>query len=182
MAVAAVTQQPDAGSGVPATHGSGSGSGNFDIWTKSVGVTSLAASILAENGMIDDVVTLFDGDTVLATRILNIAIGAAITAKPTYLSADESAVQMFLGNQKCPSSPRASEIRKPPIAFGTLGKLNSCRKMGVRGLSGTTRALEQGMFREQKPVVGLRSCATGRRARTRRTSYRTPSCGRHSSM
>ena len=110
MAVVAVTQQPDAGSGVPATHGSGSGSGNFDIWTKSVGVTSLAASILAENGMIDDVVTLFDGDTVLATRILNIAIGAAITAKPTYLSADESAVQMFLGNQKCPSSPRASEI------------------------------------------------------------------------
>ncbi|MEI3011925.1 MAG: hypothetical protein V8T46_06790 [Sutterella seckii] len=55
-----------------------------------MGVTALAASILDQNGMIDDLLELFDGDVNLVTRLLNIAMGAAITAKPTYLSADES--------------------------------------------------------------------------------------------
>ena len=66
-----------------------------DIQTKSVGVTALVASILDQNGMIEDALEMFGGDLVTTTRLLNIAIGAAITAKPTYLSADESKVQMF---------------------------------------------------------------------------------------
>ena len=48
-----------------------------------MGVTALAASILDQNGMIDDLLELFDGDVNLVTRLLNIAMGAAITAKPT---------------------------------------------------------------------------------------------------
>jgi len=83
-----------------------------DIQTKSVGVTALVASILDQNGMIEDALEMFGGDLVTTTRLLNIAIGAAITAKPTYLSADESKVQMFLGNQTCPTSPRASELHQ----------------------------------------------------------------------
>ena len=77
-----------------------------------MGVTALAASILDQNGMIDDLLELFDGDVNLVTRLLNIAMGAAITAKPTYLSADESKVQMFFGNTTCPTSPRASELHQ----------------------------------------------------------------------
>ena len=57
---------------------------DFEIKTKAVGVTALAASILDQNGMIDDLLELFDGDVNLVTRLLNIAMGAAITAKPTY--------------------------------------------------------------------------------------------------
>ena len=70
--------------------------------------------ILDQNGMIDDLLELFDGDVNLVTRLLNIAMGAAITAKPTYLSADESKVQMFFGNTTCPTSPRASELPDRP--------------------------------------------------------------------
>lgn len=83
-----------------------------DIQTKSVGVTALVASILDQNGMIEDALEMFGGDLVTTTRLLNIAIRAAITAKLTYLSADESKVQMFLGNQTCPTSPRASELHQ----------------------------------------------------------------------
>lgn len=83
-----------------------------EVQTKSVGVTSLAAAILRENGFVDDVIATFNGDKKTAQQVLNIALGAAITAKPTYLSADESAVQMFFGNDKCLSSPRASELHK----------------------------------------------------------------------
>lgn len=72
-----------------------------------MGVTALAASILDQNGMIDDLLALFDGDVNLVTRLLNIAMGAAITAKPTYLSADESKVQMFLAIR------RAQHLRAP---------------------------------------------------------------------
>ena len=61
---------------------------DFEIKTKAVGVTALAASIFDQNGMIDDLLELFDGDVTLVTRLLVIAMGAAVTAKPTYLSAD----------------------------------------------------------------------------------------------
>ena len=83
-----------------------------DVRTKSVGVTALAAAILRESGMIQDVLQIFGGDVKLAQRVLNLALGAAITAKPTYLSADESKVQMFFNDMKCPTSPRASELHK----------------------------------------------------------------------
>lgn len=85
---------------------------DFEIKTKAVGVTALAASILDQNGMIDDLLELFDGDVTLVTRLLNIAMGAAVTAKPTYLSADESKDQMFFGNSTCPTSTRASELHQ----------------------------------------------------------------------
>ncbi len=88
------------------------GKPDVEIKTKSVGVTALAASILDQNGMIDDLLEMFDGDVTLVTRLLNIAMGAAITARPTYLSADESKVQMFFGNASCPTSPRASELHQ----------------------------------------------------------------------
>lgn len=81
-----------------------------EIVAKSVGVTALAAGILHENGMVEDVKELFEGDVAKATKLLNIALGAAITAKPTYLSADEAKVQWFMGKGVCPTSPRASEI------------------------------------------------------------------------
>lgn len=85
---------------------------DFEIETKSVGVTALAASILERNGMIDDLLEMFDGDVDLVTRLINISMGAAVTARPTYLSADESKVQMFFGNKACPTSPRASELHQ----------------------------------------------------------------------
>lgn len=62
--------------------------------------------------MIDDLLELFDGDVTLVTRLLNIAMGSAVTAKPTYLSADESKVQMFFGNTTCLISPRAGELHQ----------------------------------------------------------------------
>ena len=83
-----------------------------EIQTKSIGVTALAAAILDTNGMIDDALDMFGGDVNTVTQLLNIAMGAAITAKPTYLSADESRVQLFFGNQLCPTSPRASELHQ----------------------------------------------------------------------
>ena len=83
-----------------------------EIQTKSIGVTALAAAILDTNGMIDDALAVFGGDVNTVTQLLNIAMGAAITAKPTYLSADESRVQLFFGNQLCPTSPRASELNQ----------------------------------------------------------------------
>lgn len=86
---------------------------NFEIETKSVGVTALAASILECNGMIEDLLDMFDGDVDLVTRLINISMGAAVTAQPTYLITDESKVQLFFGNKTCPtSSPHASELHQ----------------------------------------------------------------------
>ena len=54
-----------------------------EIQTKSVGVTSLAAAILDQSGMMEDVLDMMDGDVKEARRLLNVALGAAITARPT---------------------------------------------------------------------------------------------------
>ena len=71
----------------------------------SFGVTAQATGILNQNGMIDYLLELFYGDVNLVTCLLNIATGVAATAKPTYLSVDESMVRMFFGNTTCPISP-----------------------------------------------------------------------------
>lgn len=84
----------------------------LELQTKSIGVTALAMSIIRATGMVDDVKAVLGDDTKNIANILNLAIAAAITAKPTYLSADESRVQMFIGGQECLTSPRASELHK----------------------------------------------------------------------
>lgn len=84
----------------------------LELQTKSIGVTALAMSIIRATGMFDDVKAVLGDDTKNIANILNLAIAAAITAKPTYLSADESRVQMFIGGQECLTSPRASELHK----------------------------------------------------------------------
>ena len=74
-----------------------------------VGITALAARILYDNGSVEDIAAALDFNLADTMAVLNLAMYAAMTSKPTYLAHGESKIQKFIGTG-CLSSPRASEL------------------------------------------------------------------------
>ena len=73
------------------------------------GATLIGTRILYESGLVEDVAEVLDYDIKTTMDVLNLALHAALTAKPTYLAAAESDIQKFIGTG-CISSQRASEL------------------------------------------------------------------------
>ena len=88
------------------------------------GATLIATRILYESGLVEDVAEVLKFDIKATMDVLNLALHAALTAKPTYLAAAESEIQKFLGTG-CLSSQRASEL------FARIGaELNLSKEFG----------------------------------------------------
>lgn len=75
-----------------------------------VGATAVCLMLLEQTGMIADLGnSVFHGDVIPTMNVLNLALHAAVTSKPTYLAGPESLVLQFIG-PGCLKSPRASEF------------------------------------------------------------------------
>lgn len=75
-----------------------------------VGSTALMLKCLEEDGMIQDVGVTLNGNVTNTVNCINLGVLYAVTNQATYLGADESNLQKFIGWKGCLTSQRASEL------------------------------------------------------------------------